>query len=62
MDELELMAFCVEVCGPAENAVEWLTRRSPLLEVWRPIDFTKTLDGRAKIERLRREARANFPI
>ncbi|MFG6565927.1 antitoxin Xre/MbcA/ParS toxin-binding domain-containing protein [Sulfitobacter sp. 1A13421] len=62
MGEPELMAFCVEVTGSAENAVDWLTSKSPLLEGRRPIDFTSTPEGRTKIERLLREAQAGFPI
>lgn len=62
MGEPQLMAFCVEVMGSAENAVEWLTRKSPLLKGQRPIDFTSTVEGRAKIEKLLREAQANFPV
>ncbi|NUH64076.1 DUF2384 domain-containing protein [Sulfitobacter sp. S0837] len=62
MGEAELMAFCVEVMGSAEKAVEWMTRKSPLLAGRRPIDLTGTAEGRLKIERMLREAQAGFPV
>ena len=62
MDEPELLAFCVEVMGSAELAIEWMTRRAPLLSGKRPIELTGTPEGRAKIERILRDAQAGFPV
>jgi uncharacterized protein (DUF2384 family) len=62
MDEPELMAFCVEVLGSADGAIEWMIRRSPLFSGKRPVELTGTPEGRAEIERVLRSARAGFPV